>query len=224
MDIVHREDLKRGGFAGLKETRLVMDPRAWGSQQEPGSFAGIGLFVYLADARFMPHGDTRMHPHREIDVISIMVEGRIAHQGSLEHGQELLPYDIQVQRAGGEGFLHNELNPDEFENRMLQLWVLPETPGEPAGYKVYHADPGERVQIYGGPDEQSECFAAQTIMEVVRLDAGGQLLHEIPFLAYVTTGAGDANGAAVREGHLVRDDSLDFRATEESMLVLVYTI
>ncbi len=219
MDIVHREDLKRGGFAGLRETRMVMDPKAWGSRQEPGSFAGIGLFVYLADARFMPHGDTGMHPHKEVDVISIMVEGRIDHQGSMEHGQELLPYDVQVQRAGGEGFLHNEVNPDEVENRMLQLWVLPEVEGQPAGYRIYHAEPGRRVRVYGGPDEQSECFAARTIMEVLRLDAGGELLHETPFLAYLATGAGEANGLPVREGHLIRDESLDFKASEESMLM-----
>ncbi len=224
MDIVHREDLKRGGFAGLRETRMVMDPMAWGDRQEPGSFPGIGLFVYLADARFMPHGDTGMHPHKEVDVISIMVEGRIDHKGSLEHGQELLAYDVQVQRAGGEGFMHNEVNPDDFENRMLQLWVLPEVAGQPAGYRVYHAKPGQRVRVYGGPDTQSECFPAKTILEVARLGAGERLVHKTPVIAYVTTGAGETNGKPVREGHLIRDDALDFKASEESMLVLVHVI
>ena len=224
MEIVHREDLTRGGFAGLKETRMVMDPMAWGNRQEPGSLSGIGLFVYLADARFMPLGATGMHPHKEVDVISIMMEGRIDHKGSLEHGQQLLPYDIQVQRAGGEGFQHNEVNPDDIENRMLQLWVLPEVPGQPAGYRVYRADPGQRVRVYGGPDDQSECFAARTIMEVVRLDPGAKLIHKTPFLAYVASGSGDANGTAVFEGHLLRDNSLNFSAGEESMLILVYTI
>jgi redox-sensitive bicupin YhaK (pirin superfamily) len=119
VNIVHREDLHRGGFAGLKETRMVMDPKAWGSHVEPGAQAGLGNFVYLADARFMPHGETKMHPHKEIDVISVMLEGRIAHQGSLEHGQELNVFDVQVQRAGGEGFYHNEVNPDNEENRMI---------------------------------------------------------------------------------------------------------
>jgi redox-sensitive bicupin YhaK (pirin superfamily) len=223
MELVHRDDLKRGGFAGLRETRMVMDPQAWGSRQEPGSFSGVGNFVYLADARFMPHGSTGMHPHKEVDVISIMMEGRINHEGSLEHGQQLLPYDIQVQRAGGEGFVHNEVNPDEVDNRMLQLWVLPEVSGQPAGYRVYHADPGQRVSIYGGPDTQSECFPARTIMEVVRLDTDGQLNHETPCMVYVATGFGDANGSAVREGHLLRDDSLEFKASEESTLILIYT-
>ena len=35
-------------------------------------------------------------------------------------------HHVQVQRAGGEGFSHNEINPDDIENRMIQLWVVPE--------------------------------------------------------------------------------------------------
>ena len=83
-----------------------------------------------------------------------------------------------VRGAGGEGFLHNEVNPDDVDNRMLQLWVLPEVPGQAAGYRMYHAEPGQRVRVYGGSDEQSECFAARTVMEVVRLSAGGQLQRD----------------------------------------------
>ena len=55
-----RDTLKLGGFAGLKEHRLVVDPKVgW---QSPGAWAGMGNFVYLADARFLPHGETRLSP------------------------------------------------------------------------------------------------------------------------------------------------------------------
>ena len=73
MKIIKRNELRRGGFAGLRETRLVMSPRLFRGQREAGTSAGIGRLAYLADARFLPHGDTRMHTHREIDVISVMV-------------------------------------------------------------------------------------------------------------------------------------------------------
>ncbi|MFT5139323.1 MAG: redox-sensitive bicupin YhaK (pirin superfamily) [Lysobacterales bacterium] len=222
MNIVHRNDLHRGGFAGLKETRMVMDPKAWGSHVEPGARQGLGNFVYLADARFLPHGETKMHPHREIDVISIIMEGRIAHQGSLEHGQELNVFDVQVQRAGGEGFYHNELNPDEVENRMLQLWVLPEVPGEPAGYQVFRPESGQRLRIYGGSSDQQETFPAKTVMEVARLNAGDELRQDSEFIAYVATGSGLANGEEVSEGDLLNGDSVSFLAQEESFLVLVH--
>ncbi len=73
MDILHRDDLPRGGFAGLREHRLVMDPSAFGTRADPGTWAGIGKFIYLADARFLPKGETGMHGHKEVDVISVMV-------------------------------------------------------------------------------------------------------------------------------------------------------
>ena len=101
MKTINRNKLRRGGFAGLRETRLVMSPRLFRGHQESGTSPGLGKFVYLADARFLPNGDTRMHEHHDVDVISIMVEGRIRHEGSLENGQELNVDDIQVQRAGG---------------------------------------------------------------------------------------------------------------------------
>ena len=115
VEILHRDDLPLGGFAGLKEHRLVTDGKAWGPHRARGAWDGLGNFVYLADARFMPRGETTMHPHREVDVISVMVDGRIAHEGSLSHGEQLNTNDVQVQRAGGEGFTHNEVNPDDDE-------------------------------------------------------------------------------------------------------------
>jgi redox-sensitive bicupin YhaK (pirin superfamily) len=108
METLQRDSLKEGGFAGLKEHRLIKAPRLFGAQgNNDGSWPGLGKFVYLADARFMPHGETHMHSHHELDVISLMVDGNIKHEGSLETGKDLSRSDVQVQRAGGEGFSHN---------------------------------------------------------------------------------------------------------------------
>jgi hypothetical protein len=77
MEILKRDSLKEDGFAGLKEHRLIKDPRLFGLQgNNDGSWPGLGNFVYLADARFMPNGETHMHSHHELDVISLMVDGK----------------------------------------------------------------------------------------------------------------------------------------------------
>lgn len=222
MKIIRRNGLRRGGFAGLRETRLVMSPKLFRGQQESGTSAGIGKLVYLADARFLPHGDTRMHTHREIDVISIMLEGRIQHEGSLQNGQELGVDSIQVQRAGGEGFSHNEINPDDFKNRMVQLWVIPETYGEPAAYKMFQAAPGARTRVYGGPPEQDDTFAARTIIEVEHLAAGEAVEQPGACLAYVTAGAGTCESETIREGDLVDTRNFSFKALSDSKLILIY--
>ncbi|MEE9499479.1 MAG: pirin family protein, partial [Nitrospinaceae bacterium] len=106
MEILHRGDLEQGGFADLREYYLVEDPRVLGDDIEETSWMGIGNFVYLADAKYNPKGDTRMHSHREIDVVTFVLEGRLTHVGSLENGQDLSAFQLQVQRAGGEGFSH----------------------------------------------------------------------------------------------------------------------
>ncbi len=222
MNIIRRNSLRRGGFAGLRETRLVMSPRIFRGSCESGTSPGIGRFVYLADARFMPLGETRMHAHKEVDVISVMVEGRIQHEGSMEHGQELHADSVQVQRAGGEGFTHNEINPDDSKNRMIQLWVLPETPGEPAGYQMFESKSGERERIYGGSTEQDETFASRTIIEIAEVGAGGKLAQAGRSLVYMTTGVGENDNETIREGDLVESTNFNFTASKDSKLIIVY--
>ena len=227
MNIIRRNSLRRGGFAGLRETRLVMSPRIFRGNRESGTSPGIGRFVYLADARFMPLGETRMHAHKEVDVISVMVEGRIQHEGSLEHGQELHADNVQVQRAGGEGFTHNEINPDDFKNRMIQLWVLPEVSGEPAGYQVFESKANERKRVYGGSSEQDETFSSRTIIDIAQVNAGGKLKQAGKSLVFMTTGngtvsAGDESNVSISEGNLVESTDFNFTANGDSKLIIVY--
>jgi redox-sensitive bicupin YhaK (pirin superfamily) len=222
MDILHRDDLHLGGFAGLREHRLVTDERAFGQSAEAGAWDGLGNFVYLADARFLPKGETRLHRHREIDVISVMVEGRILHEGSLQHGQHIECGQVQAQRAGGEGFSHNEINPDDAENRMIQLWVLPERSGERADYKVYHPGEGQLTRVYGGSTDQYETLDGHTLIDVGSVAKGGDVSLQGHFLAYVTQGSGQMNGQMVTDGDLVRGEDLAFNAEEHSQLIIVH--
>lgn len=222
LDILTYDDLPQGGFAGLRERRFVTDQRVFGHYKHPSASNGIGNFVYLADANFMPLGQTGLHPHREVDVISVMVSGRLHHEGSLEHGTELTPGMVQVQRAGGEGFSHNEINPDVTENHMIQLWVLPDESGEPAGYRTYQPKSGERVHIYGGPKGVSEHFYSTTNLEVINAVPGQTITHEGDVMAYITKGSGAAGDTPVHARSLLRADGLHFTAHEATQLILIY--
>lgn len=224
MNIVRRNELHRGGFAGLRETRLVMSPSVFGKHKEPGTSAGIGRFVYLADARFLPHGDTRMHSHRDVDVISVMIEGRIRHEGSMESGKELLAGSVQIQRAGKEGFSHNEINPDGAKNRMLQLWLLPEETEDEASYQLLNIAETGRTRVYGGTDEKTGPVAARTAVDIVSLDKGDSVEQPDISLAYLATGAGRGVGEDLGEGDLIESLDFNFQASTPSKLVLVYGI
>jgi len=224
MEKIKRDSLPKGGFAGVREHRLVKGPQAFGKEANyDGSWPGIGNFVYMADAQFIPNGETKMHNHSEIDVISVMVEGNISHEGSLENGQGLTANDVQVQRAGGEGFSHNEINPDSDWNRMIQLWVLPEEPGQPAGYKVYSIDTGNLTRVYGGAKDSETSFPAHTVIEVAGLQEGQNVQINHPSLTYLTRGTGELNGETISEGDLVRSENIHFTASEDTQLIIVHT-
>ncbi len=218
---LQRDSLLEGGFAGLLEHRLVKSPRVFGSSaNEDGSWPGIENFVYLADARFMPHGETRMHSHDEIDVISIMVDGNISHEGSLEEGENLSANDVQVQRAGGEGFSHNEVNPDDDWNRMIQIWVLPEVAGQPASYKVYRLKQGKSTRVYGGCESENE-FPSKTQINVALLQKDEQVKLDGEYIVYLTKGIGLANDDQVTDGDMISGEHLTFTALENVQLIII---
>ena len=224
LKIVKRNILRRGGFAGLRETRLVMSPSIFRDRREAGTSTGIGRFCYLADASFLPYGETRMHTHSDIDVISIMVQGRINHEGSMANGQELNVDDIQVQRAGSEGFSHNEVNPDNSKNRMIQLWVLPENKDEPASYQMFRAETGKRMRVYGGPPDQDETITARTIIDYAHVKAGENVSQSGRSLVYMVVGNGTCDQEQIEEGDLVEIRNFDFKAATDSKLILVYEL
>jgi redox-sensitive bicupin YhaK (pirin superfamily) len=220
MQVLHKESLPLGGFAGLKEHRLVVD-RLVGGRDD--TWDGIGNFVYLADAYFDPYGETRLHAHRELDVISVMLEGSIRHEGSLEHGSSISTGQVQVQRAGGEGFKHNEINPNPSKNRMIQIWVLPENKGEKAAYKLYDVKQDKLTQIYGGTKEQSTTFDSHTILEVGRFTKDKSITKNGNFLVCITKGEAILNDTLVKDGTLIRGTNLHFKAISDDTQMIVIT-
>ena len=221
IQILHRDDLQLGGFAGLREYRLIMDSNVFGGYADSNSWQGIGNLVYLADAKFLPNGETHLHPHKEIDVISVIAEGRISHKGTLEEGAILHVNQVQVQRAGGEGFAHNEVNPDNKENRMIQLWITPEKSGEPSGYKLYELQQGIFNRVYGGKENQDKTFPSRTIMDVGLLYANQKITFSGEFVAYVIQGSGMSNGNMVSAGDLIRGNDFEFHAMKNTQIILV---
>jgi len=218
MQILHKDSIPLGGFAGLKEHRLVVDKLVGGRDD---TWDGLGNFVYLADAYFDPYGETGMHPHRELDVISVMIEGSINHEGSLEHGSSISTGQVQVQRAGGEGFQHNEINPSSSKNRMIQLWVLPEKKGEAADYKLYDVEQDKLTKIYGGTKDQNVTFDNHTVLEVGKFSKDVSIHQEGDFLAYITEGHAIVNDTEVRDGDLIRGTDLHFTATSDIAQVII---
>ena len=218
MQILHRDSLPLGGFAGLTEKRLIKDKKVGG---DSSTWEGLGNVVYLADANYLPYGETKMHSHSEIDVITVMISGRLTHEGSMKDGQSMVANQVQVQRAGGEGFSHNEVNPDQGSTRLLQIWALPETAGEPAAYKLYDLPKNQLIRIYGGEKSQSDTFDSHTIIDIGLLEKGKSVQQQGEYLAYITNGEAEIDGVKVVDGDLIRGENLQLTVTSENLHLTV---
>jgi redox-sensitive bicupin YhaK (pirin superfamily) len=230
MNILSRDTLELEGFAGITEYRLLTDSRLFGNKKKPEASEGFGSLVYIADAEYHPAGESGMHSHSEIDVISVIIKGRVDHDGSMEQGRNLVAGDVQVQRAGGEGFSHNEKNPDNDRNRMLQVWTLPEIAGQPAAYKFYTPKLAGVTRIYGGIESQAETFASNTLIDIVHLAAGESITLNGEQLTYVIAGEAaisevknsDANNIhKIKDGDLIRSSDVEITAIENLHMLVV---
>lgn len=216
------EQLPQDGFAGLIERHFVINQQLFG-RSKTIAFPGLGNFVYLADANFLPHGETHMHSHKEVDVISVMVAGDIIHQGSLGHGERLSAGSVQVQRAGSEGFRHNEVNPNNEQNHMIQLWVLPDEKGQPASYKHYHPKQGEYINVYGGNKAQNTTFNSTIAISVSNTAAQQSIEISGEVMVYLSMGEAMINGQVIKARSLIHDQQgVSFTALTAGQAIFIY--
>jgi len=100
-----------------------------------------------------------MHPHQDMEIVTYMLDGQLAHQDSLGNGSVIKAGDVQRMTAGT-GIVHAEMNssPDE-EAFLLQIWLLPNQTGLTPSYEDKHI-PFEsklnRWRLIASPDARDD--------------------------------------------------------------------
>jgi quercetin 2,3-dioxygenase len=153
------------------------------------------------------------HGHRDMEIISYVLDGALAHRDSLGNGSVIRPGDVQRMSAGT-GVRHSEYNPSESQTtHFLQIWIEPERNGIDPGYEEAHFSEAEkrgRLRLIAAPNGGA---GSVTIHQDARIYAALIDGSEAAALAiapgrrvyvHVARGAVRVNGEALRSGDAVQ--------------------
>ncbi|MCG6963430.1 MAG: pirin family protein [Acidobacteria bacterium] len=201
-----RRDDRRGS------TRLPwLDSRhtfSFGGFYDPDAMGFRSLRV-INDDRIAPGGGFATHPHAEMEIVTIVLEGALEHRDSLGTGSIIRPGEVQRMSAGT-GITHSEFNPDDGrETHLFQIWIEPAQPGLEPSYeqRAVAAPSAEKpLTVLASPDgrQGSVTVHQDALLYRARVEAGGNL--ELPLGSgrgawiHVTAGSATVSGHDLEAG------------------------
>jgi len=85
----------------------------------------FGKLLVLNEDYIAPGFGFGMHPHANMEIITIVLQGMLYHEDSLGNKAKIIPGEIQRMSAG-KGIIHSEINPGKRKTHLLQIWIEPE--------------------------------------------------------------------------------------------------
>ncbi|HZM00047.1 MAG TPA: pirin family protein [Planctomycetota bacterium] len=116
---------------------------------------GFRTLRVINEDRVAPQREFGTHGHRDMEIITYMLAGELAHQDSLGNGSTIRPGEVQRMSAGT-GVMHSERNPGATEPaHLLQIWILPDRRGHEPSYEQKRFSDAERrgrLRLVASPD------------------------------------------------------------------------
>jgi quercetin 2,3-dioxygenase len=170
---------------------------------------GFRSLRVINEDRVAPGQGFGAHRHRDMEIVSYVLEGALAHQDSMGNSGVIRPGDVQKMSAGT-GVQHAEFNGSKTEPvHFLQIWIHPERRDIPPSYEqktfaneVKHG----RLRLIGSPDGREGSVSIQQDVELYAsvLDAGGEVRHALrsgrAAWLQVARGELELNGARLSSG------------------------
>ncbi|MDI1351025.1 pirin family protein [Aquabacterium sp.] len=154
-----------------------------------------------------------MHGHRDMEIVTYVLQGKLSHKDSLGNGADILPGDVQRMSAG-KGIMHSEFNQGLRDPvHLLQIWIEPKDKGGAPSYEQKNfsdADKRGRLRLVASPDgsEGSVTIHADASLRVGLFD--GEERAELALnparkaYVHVARGAIVANGQALKAGDALK--------------------
>jgi redox-sensitive bicupin YhaK (pirin superfamily) len=181
MQVTVRKSEERGkaNFGWLQSRHSF----SFGHYYDPGHM-GFGPLRVINEDRVAPGGGFPTHPHRDMEIISYVLEGALEHKDSLGTGSVIRPGDVQRMTAGS-GVRHSEYNASGKEPvHFLQIWIIPEREGLEPSYeqKAFEAaDKRGRLRLIGSPSgrDGSVTIHQDADLYATLLEAGQSVTHDL---------------------------------------------
>ncbi|MEY4669928.1 MAG: hypothetical protein RL518_2627 [Pseudomonadota bacterium] len=138
--------IRKANDRGLTELGWLYSRHSFsfGDYYDPRNMGFRSLRV-INDDIIAPGKGFGMHGHRDMEIITIVVDGALEHKDSLGHGEVLRPGEVQVMSAGS-GIRHSEFNPSPTTPvHLIQIWIETEKEGLPPAYAQREFPIAERV-------------------------------------------------------------------------------
>ena len=166
---------------------------------------GFRVLRVINEDRVDPGQGFGTHPHRDMEILTFVLEGALEHKDSLGNGSVIRPGDVQRMTAGT-GISHSEFNPSRTEPvHFLQVWILPERPGLEPSYEQ-RSFPAAGLRLVGSRDgrEGSVRIHQDVLVYVARLSPGEEVVHALApgrhAWIQMARGAAQVNGTRLAAG------------------------
>jgi len=192
----------------------------------------FGNLRVINEDRVAPGRGFPTHSHRDMEIITYVLEGALTHQDSLGNGSIVKPGDVQRMTAGT-GVAHSEANGSADEPvHLLQIWILPHTHGLPPGYeqKIF-SDEMKQGQLCLIASENgrdgSVTINQDANIYAVKLDAEQQITHALDekrkAWVQVARGGVTLNGVDLKQGDgaaISRETKVEVKGREAAEVLL----
>ena len=181
---------------------------SFGHYYDPNHMGFASLRVINED-KVAPSRGFDTHGHRDMEIVTYVLEGALEHKDSLGTGSIIRPGDVQRMSAGT-GIRHSEFNAsDTAPVHLLQIWIVPETQGIDPGYEQIYIDPADKqgqLRLVGSRDGRDGSVTIhQDISLYATTLAGGETVDHVLApgrVAWVQVARGEIalNGQALTAG------------------------
>ena len=173
---------------------------------------GFGHLRVINEDRIQPGTGFGTHGHRDMEIISYVLEGALAHKDNMGNGSTIVPGDVQRMSAGS-GVLHSEFNHAGDVTHFLQIWIEPSVTGIPPSYEQKHFDAASKkgaLRLVASPDgrQGSVTIHQDAHLYAALLDGSDRAVHMLQSgrRAYVHLARGrlTVNGQALEAGDALK--------------------